>query len=179
MFIYNFKINNRVIYRIILIAIILFVLILCGIVSYKIYSSSIRVNDNLPNKDYIEITNENYATILKTVHDNIDEYIGQKIKYSGFVYRVYDLNRTQFVLGRNMLISSDYKTVVIGFLCNYNEANKLKDYAWVEIEGTIFKGIYHGDMPILEIYSLKEIQKPNNEYVYPPNEDYIPTSKIL
>ena len=179
MFIYNFKINNRLIYRIFLIIIIFFTLILCGVVSYKIYSSSIRVNDSIPNKEYIQITNENYATILKTVHDNIDDYIGQKIKFSGFVYRVYDLENTQFVLGRNMLISSDYKTVVIGFLCNYNDASKLKDYTWIEIEGTIFKGNYHGDMPILEINKLKQTEKPNNEYVYPPNENFIPTSILL
>ena len=34
-------------------------------------------------------------------------------------------------------------------------------------------------MPILEINTIKEIEKPNDEYVYPPDENYIPTSVIL
>ena len=57
---------------------------------------------------------------------------------------------------------------------------KLKDGIWIEIEGTITKGNYQGkDMPILEINNLKEIEKPNNEYVYPPDDTFIPTSAIL
>ena len=54
----------------------------------------------------------------------------------------------------------------------------IKNYAddtWVEVTGTIKKVDYHGDMPELQITSLKEIDKPNDEYVYPPDESYIPT----
>lgn len=35
---------------------------------------------------------------------------------------------------------------------------------------------YHGDMPELQITSLKEIDKPNDEYVYPPDDSYLPTT---
>ena len=78
-----------------------------------------------------------------------------------------------------MIISSDFQSVIVGFLCHYADAISLPDNTWVEIEGTITKGSYHGDMPILEINSLKEIDKPNNEYVYPPDENFIPTSNII
>lgn len=65
---------------------------------------------------------------------------------------------------------------MFGFLSHYKDAIKLRDGIWVEIEGTITKGTYHGsNMPILEITSLKEIDKPNDEYVEPPDEDYFPT----
>lgn len=180
MFIYNFKVNGSVLFKILLAIIIIIVLILCGITAYKIYCASIKVNDSLKTDGITQLTNENYATILQTVHDNIDTYVGQEIKYSGFVYRVYDLNEEQFVLGRNMIISSDFQTVVVGFLSHYKDAISFKDYTWVEIEGKITKGIYHNeDMPILEITSIKQINKPDNEYVSPPNDDYIPTSYIL
>ncbi len=114
------------------------------------------------------MNNQNYSTMLEAVHNDIDAYVGQRIKYSGFVYRVYDLNKDQFVLGRHMIISSDFQTVVVGFLCHYNNAINFSDNTWVEIEGTITKGEYHGDMPILEVTSIKQIEKPNDEYVYPP-----------
>lgn len=175
MFVYNLKINTKTLYKIIFIFIILFVFILCGVVGYKIYKETIKSGDTIKGKEVYEITNQNYSTILKAVHDDIDSYVGTKIKFSGYVYRVYDLNKEQFILGRNMIISSDLQTVIVGFLCHYKESVTLRDNCWVEIEGIITKGEYHGDMPIIEINNIKEIEKPNDEYVYPPDENYIPT----
>jgi putative membrane protein len=179
MFIYNIKLSGSKIFKILLFLIIVFIIILCGIVVYKIYNESINDNKCVKYNETTELTNKNYATILKAVHENIDMYVGQKIKFSGFVYRVYDLESNQFVLGRNMIISSDFQTVVVGFLCNYENAVNLADNCWIEIEGTITKGTYHGDMPILEITNLKQIEKPTDEYVYPPDENYIPTISNL
>lgn len=179
MFIYNIKLSGTKLFKFIFIIIIAFVIFLCGVVGYKLYKASVTVNDDISCSSIPKLTNKNYSSILKTVHENVDTYVGQKIKFSGFVYRVYDLDKNQFVLGRNMIISSDFQTVVVGFLCHYKEAETLRDNVWVEIEGTITKGNYHGDMPILEINSLKQIEKPNDEYVYPPDENYIPTSVIL
>ena len=176
MFIYNIKLKSKIIYRILLIIIIASVLFLCGIVAYRLYNATIKVDDNINNNEYIEITNENYSTILKSVHENIDTYVGKRIKFSGFIYRVYDIDDNQFVLARNMLIDSNNQTVVVGFLCTCNNADDYKNYTWVEIDGKITKGNYHGDMPILQIENIKKIEKPNNEYVYLPDKTYIPTS---
>lgn len=181
MFIYNLKLNGSTLFKILISIIVFIVICLCGVVAYKIYvASTNNLNDNIKINEITELTNKNYATILQAVHDDVDSYVGQKIKFSGFVYRVYDLNKEQFILGRNMIISSDFQTVVVGFLCHYKDAIKFKDSMWIELEGKITKGSYHGsDMPILEVNSIKEIEKPNDEYVYPPNEDYIPTSVII
>lgn len=180
MFVYNLKLNGSTLFKILLSIIILIVICLCGVVAYRIYMASTNsLNDDIKSNGITELTNQNYATILQAVHDDVDSYVGQKIKFSGFVYRVYDLSQEQFVLGRNMIISSDFQSVVVGFLCHYKKAIAFADSVWVELEGTITKGSYHGsDMPILEVTSIKEIEKPNDEYVYPPDENYIPTSAI-
>lgn len=34
-------------------------------------------------------------------------------------------------------------------------------------------------MPIVKVTEIKKVNKPNEEYVYPPDESYIPTSEIL
>lgn len=179
MFIYNVKVNRSLLFKIFFFFVILFVIILCLSIFYNIYNSKVIVNDDLKYNDLNVLTNKNYATVLETVHNNIDEYVGQKIKYSGFVYRVYDLNQEQFILGRNMLINSNFQTVVVGFLCHCKDASNFSDGIWVELEGTITKGQYHGDMPILEITYIHCIDKPSDEFVYPPDENYIPTSAIL
>lgn len=121
----------------------------------------------------------NYTNILKSVHDNPDEYIGKKIKFSGYVYRLIDFTDNEFVLARDMIISSDFQTVVVGFLCSYTNAKDFNDGNWIEITGTIKKGAYHGEMPIVDIEDIKEIEKPSDEYVYPPDDNYIPTSSFM
>ena len=153
---------------------------MCIFIGYKLFKDCSKKDSCIVKQEISNITNKNYSNILQAVHNDIDSYIGKKIKYSGFVYRVYDLDKEQFILGRNMIISSDFQTVVVGFLCHYKDAISLRDSMWLEIEGTIKKGTYHNlDMPFLEITSVREIDKPNDEYVYPPNENYIPTFNIL
>ena len=111
-----------------------------------------------------EIPTNNYTNILKSVHDDIDTYVGQKISFTGYVYRVYDLPETQFVLARDMVVDSKFQTMVVGFLCSYNNAKNFKDGTWVSITGKITKGYYHGDIPIIEIDKIEEITKPKDTY---------------
>lgn len=113
------------------------------------------------------------------MHNNLDSYIGKKIKFSGFIYKIYDFSEDQFVLGRNMIISSDFQTVVVGFLCQSKDIKNFSENSWVEIEGEITKGDYHGEIPIIKITKINQIQKPNDEYVYPPDENFVPTSSII
>ena len=113
-------------------------------------------------------------------HENLNEYVGIKIKFSGYVYRLIDFDENQFVLARDMIINEDgTQYVVVGFLCEYNKAKEFSDNSWVEITGEIIKGDYHGDMPIIKITEIKNTNKPNDELVYPPDDSYIPTSDII
>ena len=180
MFIYNLKLNTSMLFKILLGIIVFIAICICIWVGIKIFKESTLSNNCINSNEIIEPTNENYASLLQAVHNNVDQYVGQKIKFCGYVYRVYDLNKEQFILARNMIISSDFQTVVVGFLSHYKNAIKLQDNIWIEVEGTITKGSYHGsDMPILEITSIKDVEKPNDEFVYPPDESYIPTSVIF
>ena len=79
-----------------------------------------------------------------------------------------------------MIISSDFQTVVVGFLCHCDIAKNYEDGTWVEITGTITKGDYYGEIPIIEIENINKIDKPtDNEYVYPPDDSFIATSTVL
>ena len=79
-----------------------------------------------------------------------------------------------------MIVSSNSQSVVVGFLCEYDNAKDFADNSWVQVTGTIIKGDYHGDMPIVKITDIKSVNKPSSdEYVYPPDDNYIPTSGIL
>ncbi len=177
MFVYNIKISSGKIFKLILSLIVIVALVITGIAIYKTFvgNSSLELDSD----DIYTITSTNYTNILKAVHDNLDDYVGQKISFSGYVYRVYDLQDDEFVLARDMVVSSDFQTLVVGFLCHSDNSISLKDGTWISIVGEIKKGYYHGDIPIIDIIKLEEISKPTDNYVYPPDDTYIPTSSLL
>lgn len=177
MFIFNLKIDIHKIIRIGFIIAIIISIVFFIVSTYKIFKKGAEINieDNIKNEVY-KLNSNNYTNILKAVHDNLDTYIGQKIHFVGYIYRVSDINQNEFIIARDMIISSNLQTLVVGFLCKCNEAQEYEDKVWVEIEGVIEKGNYYGDIPIINITKINKVEKPNDEYVYPPDDSYIPTS---
>ena len=180
MFVYNVKINGSKSFKLIFFIMVLILLCILGLVMFRIFKGPETSESTcLPNSDICKISASNYTNVLKAVHENIDDYVGTKINFTGYVYRVSNLKENQFILARDMLISSNFQSVIVGFLC---ECDKAKDFAndtWIEITGEIYKGEYNGPMPIVKITNIKQTNRPNNEYVYPPDDSYIPTSQIV
>lgn len=182
MFIYNVKINGSKVFKIFFTCIVVLLIIILGIVIFKVFNgarNSSDINSCLPQNGVNTILTKNYTNVLKTVHENIDDYVGIKIKFTGYVYRVLDLKDSEFILARDMIISSDFQSVVVGFLCDYENTKDFENDSWVELTGEIIKGDYHGDMPIVKVTEINKVDKPNEEYVYPPDDSYIPTNGVL
>lgn len=184
MFVYNVKVNGGKIFKVFFTCVIVLIVCILGVVIFKVFTgasnSSYSLDLHCVQKNGVcPISASNYTNILKAVHDDIDSYVGVKIHFSGYVYRLLDFSDNQFVLARDMVISSDFQTVVVGFLCEADNAKSFADNSWVEITGEIVKGEYHGDMPIVRVTEMKSTEKANEELVYPPDESYIPTSGIV
>lgn len=180
MFVYNLKINGAKTFRIIIISIILIALLVLFLSIYNFYfKNSFILNDNLPSNSVANIESNEYTNILKQVYDDIDTYVGQSISFTGYVYKINDFKDTEFVLARDMLINSDSQSVVVGFLCTHENAKNLQNGTWVNVTGKIIKGYFHDEIPVIDINKIEETTKPEEEYVYPPDNTYIPTSVIL
>jgi putative membrane protein len=179
MFIYNLKLNGKNITKAIFIAIAIIITIFFIIATFKIYKGNFNVKDKNKN-DISYIETKNYTNVLKSVHENLDNYIGKKICFSGYVYKLNDFKSNEFVLARDMIISSDMQTLIVGFLCDSQEASNFENNCWVKITGEITKGDYHGDIPIIKVSKIDKIEKPTEDiYVYPPDDSYVPTFSSL
>ena len=178
MFVYNVKFNSKSIVKFSLVIVSIIVVIFFLISLYKILSSSFTVNEEIPEPDVAYLKVEEYTNVLKSVYENLDTYVGQKICFSGYVYRNLDFSENQFVLARDMIVEGSTKTLIVGFLCSHKEASKYPDGCWVEITGEISKGNYHGEVPIVRVSKIKQIDKPSDEFTYPPDSTYIPTGII-
>ena len=182
MFIYNVKVNGSKIFKYVFTGIVLLIIVILIFVSIKLFigaKNHKNISSCLPQSNVSVISAKNYTNVLKAVHENIDDYVGVNIQFTGYVYRVLDLTDTQFILARDMMISSDFQYVIVGFLCEYENAKDFANETWVELTGKITKGNYHGDMPIVKVTEMKIVDKPNEEYVYPPDDTYIPTSGVV
>lgn len=180
MFVCNVKLNGNKLFKVLFIIFFIITLILLCLAIYKIMFQNrmVTTKDEMNSATSCELSASNYTNVLKAVHDNLDNYIGQEINFSGYVYRVYDLQENQFILARDMVIDSNFQTLVVGFLCECDNANELSNNTWIHITGTIEKGNYHGDIPVLKITKVQKIQKPTDEFVYPPDDSYVPTDTI-
>lgn len=180
MFVFNLKVSGNKILKIFFVIILIIAIVILGLSIYRIFNdTSFRTEDSIETPEVTKIATGNYTNVLKAVHDNIENYLGMNINFSGYVYRVYDFSEDEFVLARDMVIDSNYQTLIVGFLCTYDNAKDFKDGTWVNITGTITKGDYHGSIPVIKVKEITEIETPSDEYVYPPDDFYIPTSGLL
>lgn len=183
MFVFNVKLKSKQLFKTILIISFIIAISLFLLAGFKIISELLGnktfVNDELKTPNVAELTPENYTNVLKEVHENIDTYVGQKISFSGYVYRVSDLKEDEFVLARDMIINKMNQTVVVGFLCKSNDASKFENNTWIKITGEIKKGNYYGEIPYIEITEITNTSIPENPFVCLPDETYVPTSVIF
>ena len=182
MFILNYKVNKNLFSKafFIIMLVVIISLFIFGI--YIIFikdNQPFKISDNIKSDDIFEINENNYANILKASNEDIASYIGCKVHIIGYVYRLLNFEENQFVIARDMTISPDNQTLVVGFLCEYEKAKDFPDGAWVDITGIIQKGNFNGDIALLEILSIQETQKPENPYVKVPDDTYIPTSNMF
>ena len=162
MIICNFKLNKKAIFKTVL-GIMTIICISIGIAGIYNVLNSMEQKDN---------------NFVKEVHDDIDTYVGQKISFSGYVYRVNGFSDDQFVLARDMDIGNK-QTLIVGFLCSSEKAKDYKTYSWVNITGEITKGSYNNSyIPILKITAIEETNKPENANVTLPDDEYVPTAVI-
>lgn len=173
MFIYNLKMNKKALCRGFIVGSL--VIILC-IILYSLYIIFFRKTSacDVKQNEIIELNETNYTNILKSANEDIDSYIGSKVKITGYVYRLIEFDKTQFVVARDMKIGNNSQSLVVGFLCESKEASKYSDGTWVEIVGIIKKGRFNSELAVLDVITIKETNKPVNLYVNPPDNTYIP-----
>ena len=181
----NFKINGKkfLIYLFVLMLIIILIIFFTGF--YNIFfkkienyeNNSLTLSDTINTDKIFEISPQN---ILKSVTENVDNYIGCKVHFTGYVYRLLDFSPIQFVLARDMIVNQNpLQSLVVGFLCEYKNAEDFKDGEWVDVTGTIQKSDYYGEIAIIEVTNIFKCDEPENKYVSVPDDTYVPTSNML
>jgi len=185
MFIYNVSLGKNKFIKIFFCMFVAVIVVALTIyIFHKIENSDrVYVTDSNNYEEIYELPDSNYANMLKECHENLEAYVGKKIRYSGFVHKLYDFKENQFVLAREMFTSpisgNQAEVVIIGFLCEYKDAASFDEKTWVEVEGEITEGFYHSKVPVIKVTSIKQIDCPQMPFVNPPDGGFVQTSNVL
>lgn len=178
MFIYNVNLNKNLIKKGFIgisMLIIVFILFYSVYIIFLKPSSTCDANQS----EIIDLNETNYTNILKSANEDIDSYVGAKVRVTGYVYRLIDFDENQFVIARDMRFGENSQSLVVGFLCECKDIHKFSDGTWVEVVGQIKKGKFNEELAILDVISIKESTKPANIFVSPPDNTYIPTTNLF
>lgn len=135
------------------------------------YMSEEELDDKkklLQASETIEMKEDIFGSYYGSINKAPQDYIGRKIKMSGFVFKEEGFASDQLVLSRFMITHCLADASVLGFLTQFEEASIFEEDTWLEMEGVLDVTTYDGyEMPIIKATSWKVIDEPAEPYVFP------------
>lgn len=119
--------------------------------------------------DIIEIDDIDYGIWYVDMMDNLEDYVGKKVKFKGQVLKSRDLNAGFFVPGRMAMTCCADDTQFIGYVCKNPNAKRLRMGSWVEVTATVkqeYMEVYGDEGPVLYAETITPTEKPEQELVY-------------
>ncbi|UOQ45751.1 TIGR03943 family protein [Halobacillus salinarum] len=126
----------------------------------------------MSSENSITLTTENYMGAISILEENPAKFRGKKITIDGFVYREKEFPDTRIVLGRFGVTCCIADASLYGLMAEGDNLQSLKTDSWLQITGTLNEAVINDwSLPLIEIDSVKEMNKPSKAYVY-ENIDY-------
>ena len=119
--------------------------------------------------DIIEIEDIDYGIWYVDMMDNLEDYVGKKVKFKGQVLKSRDLNAGFFVPGRMVMTCCADDTQFMGYVCKNPNAKRLRMGSWVEVVATVkqeYMHVYGDEGPVLYAEKITPTEKPEQELVY-------------
>jgi len=120
------------------------------------------------NQEIIELDNMGYGIWYMDSMDHLERYIGKKLRFVAMVYRPDDFPKGYFVPGRMAMTCCADDMAFLGYACEYEGAENLKQKEWVKVTATVSKEYwedYNGEGPILHAISVEKTKAPKEEII--------------
>ena len=119
-------------------------------------------------KDLIQVEVDDFIEILSSIDLFQDNFVGEKIEISGFVYHEDDMKPNQFVVARFSVSCCSADASPFGVMIESSNANIFPKDTWVKVTGIISKTTYAGsDIMKIDTTKLEKIPAAKDPYVYP------------
>ena len=127
--------------------------------------------DDLPydlNAPVLELDNIGYGIWYLDSLEHLERYIGKTISFVGMVLKPGDFPKGYFVPGRMAMTCCADDMAFLGFACEYEQADKLSERAWVKVTAKVVKEYfadYQGEGPVLKAISVESAKAPKEEII--------------
>ncbi len=117
--------------------------------------------------DVIEIEDDDYGLFYLDVLDNLQNYVGKKVRFLAMIYRGKETPKGTFVPGRFAMTCCAADIAFIGFLC-YGDAVAYKTRDWVHVTCEVqskYLDEYEGEGPVYKLIRIEPAKKPEDHVV--------------
>lgn len=117
----------------------------------------------------IEIEDDDYGLWYIDAVEHLEKYIGKTVKFRAMVYRSERFPKGCMVPGRFAMTCCADDTAFIGFICHYEQAERLKMRQWIMITAEVrseYQKEYSGEGPVLYAKSVAMTGEPEEKLVY-------------
>ncbi|MDE7249945.1 MAG: GTPase [Lachnospiraceae bacterium] len=127
--------------------------------------------DDLPyslNAPVIELNNDGYGIWYLDSLDNLVRYIDKTIQFTAMVLKPSGFPSGYFVPGRMAMTCCAEDMAFLGFACEYDKADTLRDRQWVKVTAKVAKEYfadYGGEGPVLKAVSVEQTKAPKEEII--------------
>ena len=119
-------------------------------------------------KEIIELDGMDYGVWYLDMLDNLQRYIGKKVRFRAMVAKPDKLPKGFFVPGRMAMTCCADDMVYLGFVCEYENVDQLKEKEWVLLTAEVreeYFADYNGNGPVLHTISLEKTKAPKEEII--------------
>ncbi len=118
--------------------------------------------------DVIELDNTGFGIWYLDSLDHPERYEGKTLHFVGMVMKPQGFSKNMFVPGRMAMTCCAEDMAFLGYACQYDGTDKLRDKDWVEVTAKVenkFLKEYGREGPVLMATSVKKGEKPEKEIV--------------
>lgn len=129
------------------------------------------MEDELPydlSKSVLELDDIGYGIWYLDTLDNAERYFEKKLVFTAMVLKPSGFPKDYFVPGRMAMTCCADDMAFLGFACEYDKAEQLKDKEWVKVTATLsweYWADYEGEGPVLHAVSVEPAKAPKKEVI--------------
>ncbi len=129
------------------------------------------MEDELPydlKQDTLTLDNTGYGVWYLDALDHAERYLNKTLVFVAMVLKPKNFPKNYFVPGRMAMTCCAEDMAFLGFACEYERAEELKDKEWVKVTATMsweYREDYDGEGPVLHALSVERTKAPEKEII--------------
>ncbi|HDX9623091.1 TPA: TIGR03943 family protein [Bacillus anthracis] len=115
----------------------------------------------------IQVEDKDYVQTMNIIGQDVNEFKGKEITFTGFIYKDKDVRGNKAVVARYGITCCIADASVWGMIVTGQNVEKFPEETWVKVTGILDKTTYKRmPFPLVKISKLEKINKPADPYVY-------------